>query len=306
MFVVWNGWVCLDGCEYVIYNFKKTTVMIEPGTGLTILGSAIGGAKVIEKILGPTSEYIGEQLKEWTRKKVANTAKIFKNAENKLGEKINQEGKVPPKVLKGILEEGAWCEEDLQVEYFGGVLASSRSGISRDDRGAYFVSLISRLSTYQLRAHYLFYHLIKQQFNGEAINIHDGNNWSNLQMFVSYDTFYKSMDFSEEEVNNWGNILSHAIWGLDKEELLTGFSYGSKDFIKKTFTEVKTDGIIYMPTKIGVELFMWAYGHGQDNANDFFNHELEFPNDQNLTLGEGVSTKKAIEQAKLDKEKNNN
>lgn len=279
--------------------------MIDPVTGLTILGSAIGGAKVVEKILGPTSEYIGEQLKEWTVKKVTNTANIFKNAEKKLGEKINKEGKVPPKVLKGILEDGAWCEEELQVEYFGGVLASSRSGISRDDRGAYFVSLISRLSTYQLRTHYLFYHLIKQQFNGEDINIHDGNNWSNLQMFISLDTFYNSMDFTEEEGVNWGNILSHAIWGLNKEELLTGFSYGNEDHVKKKFTEAKTAGIIYQPTKMGVELFMWAYGHGQQNTNDFFKSNFEFPNEQNLRLGEGISTKKAIEQANIDKEKNN-
>lgn len=64
--------------------------MIDPGTGLAILGSAIGGAKVAEKILGPTSEYIGEQLKEWTKKKVKNTANIFKNAEKKLGSKINE------------------------------------------------------------------------------------------------------------------------------------------------------------------------------------------------------------------------
>ena len=120
--------------------------MIDPGTGLTILGSAIGGAKVVEKILGPTADYIGGQLKEWTEKKIKNTANIFKNAEKKLGDKINDEGKVPPKVLKGILEDGAWCEEELQVEYFVGVLASSRSGVSRDDRGAYFVSIISRLS----------------------------------------------------------------------------------------------------------------------------------------------------------------
>ena len=133
--------------------------MIDPGTGLAILGSAIGGAKVAEKILGPTSEYIGEQLREWTEKKVKNTANIFKNAEKKLGDKINETGKVSPKVLKGILDDGAWCEEELQVEYFGGVLASSRTGVSRDDRGAYFVSLISRLSSYQLRTHFLLYQI---------------------------------------------------------------------------------------------------------------------------------------------------
>lgn len=279
--------------------------MIEPGTGMAILGSAIGSAKILEKILGPTSEYIGEQLKEWTAKKIANTGNIFKNAEKKLGDGINKEGKVPPKVLKGILEDGAWCEEELQVEYFGGVLASSRSGISRDDRGAYFVSLISRLSTYQLRSHYLFYHLFKQQFDGEDININEGSKWSNLQMFIPFYTFYNSMDFTEEEASNWGNILSHAIWGLNKEELLTGFSYGNVDYIKTKFSEAKTGGIIYQPTKIGVELFMWAYGYGQKDPNDFFKQELQFLNEQKLTIGEGISTRKAIEQAKIDKEGNN-
>ena len=82
---------------------------------MTILGSAIGGAKVVEKILGLTSEYIGEQLKEWTVKKVKNTANIFMNAEKKLGDKINSEGKVSPKFLKGILEDGAWCEENVKL-----------------------------------------------------------------------------------------------------------------------------------------------------------------------------------------------
>jgi len=280
--------------------------MVDPGTGLTILGSAIGGAKVVEKILGPTSEYIGEQLKEWTVKKINNTANIFKNAEKKLGEKINSKGKVPPKVLKGILEDGAWCEENLQIEYFGGVLASSRSGISRHDRGAYFVSLISRLSTYQLRTHYLLYHLVKQQFDGEDINIADGNNWSNLQMFISFDTFYNSMDFTHEEVENWANIFSHAIWGLGKEELLTGFIYGNGEYIKSKFSEAKTAGIIYQPTKLGVELFMWAYGYGQNNPSDFFKINLEFSNEQNINLGEGTSTMKAIEKAKKNKELNGN
>ena len=31
---------------------------MDPGTGLTILGSAIGGAKLVEKLLGPTADYI--------------------------------------------------------------------------------------------------------------------------------------------------------------------------------------------------------------------------------------------------------
>lgn len=42
--------------------------MIDPGTGLTILGTAVDGAKVVEKILDPTAEYVGQQLKDRTGK----------------------------------------------------------------------------------------------------------------------------------------------------------------------------------------------------------------------------------------------
>jgi hypothetical protein len=247
----------------------------------------------MKKILGPTADYLGEQLKELAEKKMTNIKSIFENAEKKLGDKINHDGGVPPKVFKGIWEDGAWCEEGLQVEYFGGVLASSRTGISRDDRGACFLSLVSRLSTYQLRTHYLLYHLLKQQFNGEVINIYEGNKWAELQMFISFETFYNAMDFAEEEKQNCYNLLTHAIWGLDKEELITGFSYGDKNHVSKKFAAAGTDGILYQPTQMGVELFMWAYGHGQKNSNGFFDKNLVFPNEHDIKIGEGISTKKA-------------
>lgn len=266
--------------------------MIDPGTGLTILGSAIGGAKILEKILGPSAEYIGDQIKEWTKKRISNTSNIFKNAEEKLGDKINEEGRVPPKVLKGILEDGAWCEEDLQVEYFGGVLASSRSGISRDDRGAYFTSLISRLSTYQLRTHYLFYQSIKKHFNGEPINIGDHKDRAKLQLFVPITTYVEAMDFSAEEIPNIWNLMIHSIWGLNKEELIDKFLYGGIDFVKTRYKEATQTGIIFQPTTLGVELLMWAFGYGQQDINHFFDSGIIFNNDQKIKIGETVITVK--------------
>lgn len=71
-----------------------------------------------------------------------NIAKIFVNVEAKLGDRIIKDGKIPPKVLKSILENGAWCEEELRCEFFGGVLVFSRSTISRDDRGAYLANVV--------------------------------------------------------------------------------------------------------------------------------------------------------------------
>jgi hypothetical protein len=268
--------------------------MIDPGTGLTILGGAIGSAKVVEKILGPTADYIGGQLKEWTVKKVNNTANIFKNAEKKLGNKINEDGKVPAKVLKGILEEGAWCEEELQVEYFGGVLASSRTGISRDDRGAYFISLISRLSTYQLRTHYIVYQLIKDYFDGQPFNIGDSKDRREMELFIPFTTYTQAMDFTLEESNKFVNILTHSIWGLNKEDLIDQIHYGPVDFIQKKYSDAKESGIILQPTSLGVELFMWAYGHGQRADNDFFSPEIQFKNDQNIKIGISIPIKKNI------------
>ena len=163
------------------------------------------------------------------------------------------------------------------------------------------MSLIARLTTYQLRTHYLLYHLLKKHFNGQEININDGNNWSNLEIFMPLETFYYAMDFTEEESKNWDNILSHSIWGLNKEELLTYFSWGGKEHMQKKFKQAETHGILFQPTKSGVELFMWAYGHGQDNVNYFFSEALEFTNDQAIRIGESVSTKEA-----KDKEENKN
>jgi hypothetical protein len=265
--------------------------MVDPGTGLTILGTAIGGAKIIEKILGPSADYIGNQIKEWAEKKISNTAKIFKNTEEKLGDKINDSGRVPPKVLKGILEDGAWCEEDLQIEYFGGVLASSRSENPRDDRGAYFVSLISRLSTYQLRTHYLVYHSLKAQFNGQKMNVAFSGDRKKMEFFIPYSTYYNALDFSENEMPNGMLLMEHAVVGLFKEKLIEDYTYGPLEHLKKRLPEADDAGIIFVPSMLGVELFMWAYGFGQFQNNDFFLHEIEFKDRLNIRLDRTIRKK---------------
>jgi hypothetical protein len=57
---------------------------------------------------------------------------------------------VSPRVL-GFLVQASLCEDELFAEYYGGVLASARGPSGRDDRGASMMSLIGRLSTYQVR-----------------------------------------------------------------------------------------------------------------------------------------------------------
>jgi hypothetical protein len=44
---------------------------------LTVIGGAIVSAKVVEKVLGPTAEYIGEGVASFAKKRVENLQKIF-------------------------------------------------------------------------------------------------------------------------------------------------------------------------------------------------------------------------------------
>ncbi|MBW8832034.1 MAG: hypothetical protein JF606_21985 [Burkholderiales bacterium] len=124
----------------------KEQRIIDPGTGLTILGTAIGSGKLAEKVLGPTADLAGTGLKEWTEKRIATVKKIFERAGDLQGDEPIA-GSVPPRVLRDVLNEGSLCDDELAVSYYGGMLASSKTGVSRDDRGAYFTGLIDRLTS---------------------------------------------------------------------------------------------------------------------------------------------------------------
>lgn len=105
----------------------------------TILGlgaiAAYLGKDGLQKLLGPTADYLGAGLKDFTQKRIDNVGSIFRRADEKLGERRDQPGTIPPKVLKTIINDASFNDDKLAVEYFGGVLASSRTQLGRDDRG---------------------------------------------------------------------------------------------------------------------------------------------------------------------------
>ena len=99
--------------------------------------------------MGPTLDYFGKEIESFAKKRAENIGRIFQKAIKKLGSKIDEPGQVHPKMLKVLILDGSFCDDDLTAEYYGGILASSRIGISRDDRGASFLEQVSHLSFYQ-------------------------------------------------------------------------------------------------------------------------------------------------------------
>lgn len=236
---------------------------MEPSTAIGAGLVMLGAKEIIQKILGPTADYIGQELRDYTEKGANNLKNIFTKAEEKLGSDIDQPGRVPPKVLKGILAEGYYCEDQISAEYFGGVLASSRSEVSRDDRGTYFISLLSRMSTYQVRAHYIFYSTFRRLYQGLDNNLGLSEERDKIKVFIPVGSFFAGMAFTSGE--DPSSIIPHIMNGLCKEELIGDIWLScSRSLIKeKIGKDVNSDGILFISSAIGCELFIWAYGLGR-------------------------------------------
>jgi hypothetical protein len=263
---------------------------MDTSTGLTILGTAIGSAKIVEKLLGPTADYLGTGLKQWTEKSFENMGRIFKSAQRRLGDKINQPGAIPPRVLKGILQEGPFCDDPLSADYFGGVLASSRSSVSRDDRGSRFVSILSNLSSYQVRSHYIFYSLFRKLYGDSGLQLTTQPDRHKLQMFVPCDAFNSAMDFGQGE--DFSVLLSHSLVGLIGEDLLgERYAYGPTDILKKhgfQNPEDEEEGILVEPSILGIELFLWAHGLGNEIPGLFLDGSLVIESNIDYEISPGV------------------
>ena len=206
--------------------------MPEPITAIGLGAiAAYLGKDGLGKLLGPTADYLGGELQEFTKKRIENVGKIFSTAEEKLGDDINNPGQVPPKVLKTIVNEGSYCEDSLAVDYFGGILASSRTELGRDDRGARIARILDGMSTYQIHSHYIIYSLIRKLFSdsGYFFNLEDRHK---MLLFIPMNVYISSMKFDEKELEQFSSILNHTLFGLDNDDLIETFQYGSEDDIK--------------------------------------------------------------------------
>lgn len=245
--------------------------MPEPITTLGLGAiAAYLGKDGLEKLLGPTAEYLGEGLRDLAQKRIENIGRILRNAQRKLGTTVDQPGEVSPRVLRAVLNEGSYCDDELAAEYFGGVLASSRTELGRDDRGARTAKILDGLSTYQIRTHYLIYMTIKSLFSYSGLSLH-GEDRSKMQIFMPAKGYMEAMDFNDSEAAQSGQIAAHVFFGLDSEALIEGrWQISDKDSIRKLYPEAEEDGIVCQPSALGAELFLWAFGAAEHSLDFIF------------------------------------
>ncbi len=252
---------------------------------LVAIGGGLATGGTLEKFLGPTAEYLGQGMLTFAKRRGENIRRIFSKAIEKLGNRIESPGFVPPRVLAGVVNEGSYREDELEAEYFGGVLASARTTISRDDRAASIVALINRLTTYQLRSHYILYRTIKRLFNGTNIAISSPAERLSLEVIIPFSIYSTAMDFSEEEDNR--SLLHHAMSGLDHEDLIEKQGLWNGGLVAYSI-QPESEDISVTPSVRGVELFLAAYGFAHFGVDYFLSSKCEIADFAGISIPEGA------------------
>jgi hypothetical protein len=224
-------------------------------------------APLVLKVLGPTADYVGNELQSWTQRRLANVQRIFSKAEERLGDQLDEPGQVPPRVLKEVLEEGSYLDDELGAEYFGGLLAVSRSEVPIDDRAAALAALVGRLSTFQLRAHYVLYATAQKLLAGTEIELALASELeAKGRIFMPFTPLLIALGASKDSVEfDWNSVLQHSLVGLNREELVDdNYVLGQQDFLqKRRGLDFSSGGLIFRPTLFGIELFCSAHGVGK-------------------------------------------
>ena len=132
----------------------------------------IPAAIALRKILGPTFDLIGADLAslyEAGRDRLVNAA-TRKIADLDDGKCANL------RVTRDVLWHGAFANNEICSEYYGGLLAASRSADGEDDTAIPFVNAIKSMSSMQVRTHYIIYWafeklLLARKGKGEELDL---------------------------------------------------------------------------------------------------------------------------------------
>jgi hypothetical protein len=217
------------------------------------------GAKLIHDVCGPSAKYLSKELESYTKLGVKNLKRVFTKAAKHLETRGKKEGAVPPRVLKNVLQEGYFCEDELQAEYLGGILASSKGPTTRDDRGVTYSSLLSSLSSYQIRTHYILYSSILRSDEHSWDQVAKWMRGHGITVAIEDTAYVAAMEFSENEPRT--AIIEHVFTGLNKQ----GLCEGGLEVVppkKRVKGQPHPPFRFFYPTDAGTELFLWGLGVG--------------------------------------------
>jgi hypothetical protein len=248
--------------------------MVDPLLGAAAGEAAKAGNGVLSRLLGPTADEMGTQLREWYLRK--NVERVAKRAEAKANTKVD--GSIPPRVAAEVFEKAQWADDDFLAEYLSGVLATARTPDGDDDRGVSWTALVGRMSADQLRLHYILYRAIR--------SLRVGQQWESVTTALADPVVVTYFDLATVMGIPWTEErmarLLEALYGLQAEDLVgDDLMHGSAEYVQNsrsggyTFPPEGGGYIVVYCTMRGAGLFLQAHGLGRLWARSVFDPNVE-------------------------------
>lgn len=263
-------------------NFHTTRAMIASmSDDLAKVGAGAAALGLLYKVLGPSAQVFGDKLAFWTGEGLKHLENILQRALAKTPpESADKPTRVSYRIAKSLVVDAPFCDDEICAEYFGGILASSRTEGQRDDRGVSYLAQINRLSSHQLRCHYVLYRAAQELGVAYWTRFEKPRPPTPAFAYIPETGLISSMSLDGLTKDQASTILRHSLFGLEREGFLgehwscTGIRQSR---LAISSSELIGRGLIFHPSPQGIELYQWGYGRGQSSVEDFLEKAAEYP-----------------------------
>lgn len=210
------------------------------------------GGGVLARLLGPTADVMGSQLVEWYKR--TNVERVARKADAKAHTAPG--GSIPPRVAAEVFDKAQWANDEFVAEYLSGVLASARTADGSDDSAVSWTALVSRMSSTQLRLHYILYSTARHHLLGRQIEL--TNDLEQLPIYIPLLPVLVALDMGPRG----GDAFNEAITTLVREGLISARyeTDTSGERIGSEKSLPKQPAMIYRLSPGGIMLFMRGGG----------------------------------------------
>jgi hypothetical protein len=141
-----------------------------PSEELVVTAGIASAAYVAQQLFGKTLAEMGDDLNKMYK---ANRDKLLTKAAKKVSDP--NDGATPNlRVARDVIWNGAVTDDEVCAEYFGGLLAASRSADGKDDSALIYVDCIKALSSKQLHLHFVIYSSLHRLLVEAGNNVNPG------------------------------------------------------------------------------------------------------------------------------------
>lgn len=220
---------------------------------------------IANKLLGKTAEAISDDF----AKLYAKGRDSILNVAIRKTTNINDGRQTNLRVARDVFFNGSFTDEAICAEYFGGILASSRSADGKDDSGVYYIDIIKSLSSQQLLSHYITYRILNKLWL-EMPKEKKRPNVGIADELQPYSVYFATM-----ELEKFGLIIDRDFIALNNKGLISDRFEAQQHKLsdEKMLPYAKIE-----PSMLGIQLYAVVHNKLSDWRKLPFEDFGEFPN----------------------------